>query len=482
MADYVTLEQLNAPPSGGGYVTLPQLAGMSAPQEPGFLSDPLGFVKRDLAAVPGRVGDLAAGFVRGAGSIGATGMRLLPSALGGDTAAENAQRRTDMDQALQSFGADPSSLQYGAGKLGAEIAGTAGAGGALANGARAVLPMLRAAPAAVDAIAGGLQSGGFRAPGMAGFPALAARAGTGAIAGGTMAGMIDPNQASTGALIGGGLPGATQAAGAVGNVISGSMEGGARKLMQSAIKPTIKQLQTGQAETAVQTLLDNGINPTRGGVEKLRQMIDATDNKITSAIAGSNATIDKANTLGPLLQTRSQFGAQVSPGADLNAIDNTVSDYLNHPTYPGMTLPVQAAQDMKRGTYSVLAKKYGQMGGAETEAQKSLARGLKDEIAAAVPGISDLNAQQSKLLDTLSVTERRALMEVNKNPMGLAALAHNPASWAMFMADKSALFKSLAARALNSAAQVPGAPMGLLGNAAASPVLRGGLLSIEASP
>jgi hypothetical protein len=33
-------------------------------------------------------------------------------------------------------------------------------------------------------------------------------------------------------------------------------------------------------------------------------------------------------------------------------------------------------------------------------------------------------------------------MEMNKNPMGLAALAHNPVGWVAFMADKSALFKS----------------------------------------
>ena len=107
---------------------------------------------------------------------------------------------------------------------------------------------------------------------------------------------------------------------------------------------------------------------------------------------------------------------------------------------------------MKQGTYNVLAGKYGQVGSAETEAQKGLARGLKDEIAAAVPGVGEMNAEESRLLATLSVTERRALMDANKNPMGLAMLAHNPLSWMAFMADKSAAFKSLAARAINSAA------------------------------
>jgi hypothetical protein len=129
----------------------------------------------------------------------------------------------------------------------------------------------------------------------------------------------------------------------------------------------------------------------------------------------------------------------------------------------------------------VLSKKYGQMGGAEVEAQKGLARGLKEEIANAVPEIAGLNAQESKLITTLNVTERRALMEMNKNPMGLASLASNPASWAAFMADKSALFKSLTARMLNSSNSGLRAAAPALENAMAKPVLRNSALVIGAN-
>jgi hypothetical protein len=110
------------------------------------------------------------------------------------------------------------------------------------------------------------------------------------------------------------------------------------------------------------------------------------------------------------------------------------------------------------------------------EAQKALARGLKDEIAEAVPGISALNAEESKLLATLGVAERRALMELNKNPMGLAALAQSPASWAMFMADKSALFKSLSARMLNSSAQGARKVAPQIENGLQNPLLRTGVI------
>ena len=87
---------------------------------------------------------------------------------------------------------------------------------------------------------------------------------------------------------------------------------------------------------------------------------------------------------------------------------------------------------------------------AETEAQKGLARGLKEGVAEAVPEIAGLNAQESKLITTLNIVEKRALLDLNKNPLSLALLAHNPASFAIYMADKSAPFKSLVARMLNA--------------------------------
>ncbi len=52
------------------------------------------------------------------------------------------------------------------------------------------------------------------------------------------------------------------------------------------------------------------------------------------------------------------------------------------------------------------------------------------------------------------------MMDLNKNPGSLAWLAHNPSSFAAFMADKSALFKSLAARMIYRAAPAAGAAMG----------------------
>ncbi len=435
------------------------------------------------------------GLVRGAGSIGATllwpvdkitdmvqgdrGPNLSGLVTGQQPVSRNEERRQKMTDALAQLGADPNSWAFKGGKLGGEIAGTAGMGGLLANtGAR--IPMLaqNAAPL-LDAI----RTGGMAAQGMGGLSGMGIRAAGGAITGAASAGAVNPEDAGIGALVGGALPVSAKLAGMAGNAINKGFNSVAQSVMQSALKPTIKQLQNGSAKTAVDTLLEYGINPNKAGAEKLQGMIDGLNTNITSKIKGSGASVSKQDVLAYLGDINRKFGSQVSPTADLAAISRVGDDFAAHPNLIGDLIPVAAAQNMKQGTYRVLAGKYGQMGSAETEAQKALARGLKEEIASSVPGVADLNALESKLLSTLSVTERRALMDLNKNPLGLSSLAHNPVGMAAFMADRSALFKSLVARAVNSVGGYSQTGGGLLGNAMSNPAIRtGGLLAIENAP
>lgn len=400
-----------------------------------------------------------AGGVRGAGSIGATAMYPF------EGKAANEQRRAAMDSALTSMGADTQSLPFQTGKLATEVGGTAGVGNALA------LPF-RGSPA----IAAALQSGGLRAPGLSGIPEWATRIGAGAVTGGAAAWMVDPRLAPTGAMLGGALPPVVAALHGGGARAADAIQGGAHRLMQSSLKPTIKQLQSGDAAVATRVMLDEGLSPNTAGVEKLRALADQADDKITAAIAQSPAQVDKAKVAAALGDTRATFGNQVSPAADLQAIDGIEAGFMNHPRFAGQTIPVKDAQELKRGTYSVLKKKYGQMGGAETEAQKALARGLKDEIAAAVPDVAEQNALLSDYIRALEVAKRRALMDANKNPAGLALLAPSQAGFAAFLADRSAVLKSLVARGMHQAAPY-GRSVGLLDDPALLPVVRGGLLA-----
>jgi len=172
------------------------------------------------------LGNTAAGLVRGAGSIGAT--LLAPIDMASDALAgrglslqSNRERRAAMDAGLETMGAQPDSLLYKGGKLAGEIAGTAGAGGAVANGlGRSAMLAKNAAPL-LDAI----RTGGMAAKGLTGPAGLAVRSAGGAINGLVSAGMVNPDDAQAGAMIGGALPGSLSIAGKAGSAIAGKLRG-----------------------------------------------------------------------------------------------------------------------------------------------------------------------------------------------------------------------------------------------------------------
>lgn len=417
-----------------------------------------GRVKAQTAALVPEMRDAALGAVRGAGSIGATVLAPIDAAaravgVKNDYIGRD-DRRQQMTDATQALGANPDSFAYKSGKLLAEILGTAGAGGAIANGLRGAAGYAGLVSEAAP-LANAIASNGFRAaPGLSTTANLLTRVGGGAVAGGAQVGLSDPEHAGIGAAIGGALPVAAKAVGMAGNALGDAAQDSARKLMKSALKPTEKMRQTGDADVAVQTLLDYGINPTLGGVSKIKGMIGDLNDQIAAAIDKSGAKIDKQKVMNALAGTREKFGNQVDPAGDLSAIDKVAEGFQNHPNYPGGELPVQAAQEMKQGTYRVLRGKYGEAGSASTEAQKSLARGLKDEIVSAVPEVAGLNAAESRLLKTLVVTERRALLDGNKNPVDLGSVvalaSGHPGVAIGSIANSTAWTKAMAARGLNA--------------------------------
>lgn len=424
------------------------------------------------------------GLIRGAGSIGSTILYPYDRIKGGgreEGLRLNKERRAAIDSGLQQLiGADPESAGYKTGKIGSEVMGTAGVGNVMAKGVQA-LPMLsKAAPNLAPA----LRSGGFSVAQKATTPLgkignAATRTAAGGATGYGMAGLVNPEDANKGAMWGAAMPGVVKGAGEAGALINKGGKATAQWLMQSALKPTQKQLKSGDARVAVDTMLDYGISPNKRGVKNLRGRIDKVNEEIAAMIGGSKATVSRQKAVDYLSGVRADAGNQVSPTADIAAVDGIADDFLKHPNIASDAIPVQQAQSLKQGTYRALRGQYGQVRAPAIEAQKAVARGLKDQIADAVPGIGALNAEDTRLYKTLDVAERRALQEMNKNPMGLSILAGNKAAFLAFMADRSAAFKALAARSINRAAAAPGY-VPKLADQLANPMLRGGLLSISA--
>lgn len=224
---------------------------------------------RDLAMF---LPNLGAGAVRGAGSIGAT--LLSPIDIIGDamqgkglSLESNRARRAGIDSGLELLGAEPDSLGYKTGKLGGEVAGTAGTGSLLGAGARAA----GASPQIIQALTTSGMRAGSAAPGALGAVGnMGLRAAGGALAGGAAAGLVNPEDADSGALIGGLLP--------LGASLAGKLRNGATNLINGTPAPqnVIDQIRQARAAGYV-------IPPTQAKPSLVNRALEGFSGKITTA-------------------------------------------------------------------------------------------------------------------------------------------------------------------------------------------------------
>ena len=261
---------------------------------PGFVLDsapalPPGFVLDAEPSIGARVkqqaGNLVAGAVRGAGSIGAT--LLAPIDMVGDaldgkglSLESNRKRRADMDAALQNMGAETDSLAYGAGKLAGEVAGTAGAGGVVANALSKAPGVAAAAPNFLQAI----RTSGMSAGSATGPANMLLRTAGGGVTGGVTAGLVNPDDAAGGAAVGAALPGVLKVAGAVGNKVGGVIRGPA---------------QSADLTAAIDAARQSGyvIPPTQAKPSLLNRTLEGFSGKITTAQNASARNQEVTNRL-----------------------------------------------------------------------------------------------------------------------------------------------------------------------------------------
>lgn len=231
--------------------------------------------------------------------------------------------------------------------------------------------------------------------------------------------------------------------------------------MQSALKPGLKStlaaVKRGAVPPVVQTLLKEGVNVTPGGIAKLNAIIGSTNDDITRALGSlpqtpSIAPLSVAGRLSPLAQKAAQ---QVNPADDLATISTAGQEFLD--AHGAQNLTVQGAQEMKKATYRALGEKsYGELKGTAIESQKALVRGLKEEIereaTAAGIDIAALNATEGAAITARDAIAKRVAQVGNRDPAGLAWLAHSPVTFVMALAERSPAVKSLIARGLYQSA------------------------------
>lgn len=224
-----------------------------------------------------------------------------------------------------------------------------------------------------------------------------------------------------------------------------------KRLMQSALKPDKAARESGRGATAVQTLLDEGINVTGGGAEILRGKVDDLVGVVDGILARHpNAQVDKQAVYDVLSDSVAKAMRQGTPQSEVAILNKAAMDFAQHPLLQQSgTIPVQLAQELKQGVWRRLkdpAFAKGVVPQGERDAQKAIGSGLRQGIEDVLPQVGPVNADTKKFLDTLKLVEQRAGAEGNKNIIGLGALSPNMHNFLAWMLDRYPAGKSMLAR------------------------------------
>lgn len=364
------------------------------------------------------IGNLLAGAVRGAGSIGATIISpydIAKDALAGKglSLESNRQRRSEMDLALQDMGAQPESIGYQGGKLAGEIAGTAGVPGVLAKGAQSI----GAAPKIVNALAsGGFNIGGAPAASVVETLANAGlRTAGGAATGAASAGLVNPEDAGTGALIGGAMPAAVKVAGEAGKAIKsatanvlGATTGTSAETVRAAYNAGKNGLTSFADNMRGKAQFDDVVASAKEGLAKMREargnqyrsgMVDISKDKTILDFAPIDSAMNRVVSIG------NYKGVQTNKHASdvVNELNATVSNWKSldpkeFHTPEGLDALKRAIGDIRDST---------QFGTPARRAADAVYNSVKNEITSQAPTYSKVMgdyAEASKTLDEITKT------------------------------------------------------------------------------
>lgn len=237
--------------------------------------------------------------------------------------------------------------------------------------------------------------------------------------------------------------------GQMGTALNPVTQGIGQWLMRSALKPS-STVSAQKADSAVQTLLKEGVNPTQSGVEKLQKTLGVLNGQVDQAVAKSGATVDTRAVADYVPNAYERFKngpTAVQAAEDLGKVQTS---FLEHPNILGaMEIPVQVAQDMKQGYQRAIGDRgYGELKTPTTEGEKQIARALREQVAAKVPAVVEPLKRESEIINAVKLAQRRAAVDANKNPLGLGIL--NPAYLPIWLWDRSTLGKAYTARLLNN--------------------------------
>lgn len=248
-------------------------------------------------------------------------------------------------------------------------------------------------------------------------------------------------------------PLAAEGIGKVSGRIAAPLTKASERVYQSTLKPPPGSFTTPEVKVMVKTGLQEGIPVSPEGAQKLLGLVSQLNDAVSEEIANRpGARISPQAVAQRIEGVKSKFVNQVNASEDVAAIESSRQQFLREqgqrpgrpaippaPTgildqygnpimgpetpatapRPASPMSAEKAQALKVGTYKQLSGKYGELSSATVEAQKALARGIKEELETQFPEIHDLNAREGRLIGLDEALERAVRRTQNRNPLSL---------------------------------------------------------------
>lgn len=219
--------------------------------------------------------------------------------------------------------------------------------------------------------------------------------------------------------------GTAAALGAAGPVVGAGVEalgqsGFPQRLYQSALKPTWSMMKN-DAGQLIANGVEGGIPVSSAGLATVEKKIQGLRQAINTGIdfhTNAGAEVDTSKVLDSLADLKDFYKNTAAPQKSLDTIQEIEDQFRQ---YHGQSIPLDKAQQIKINTYQELKDSYGEMASARIEGLKSVARGLKEQIASVFPEIAGLNAEQSKMLDLDNALYRGLWRIENHQMMGIGS-------------------------------------------------------------
>jgi hypothetical protein len=160
------------------------------------------------------------------------------------------------------------------------------------------------------------------------------------------------------------------------------------------------------------------------GLQKIHDVIDGINEDIDGYIKGA----DKQGHFVPANQVvqrlddlKQQAAKNLLPKNFMDEIDAAKQEFLDA---HGQILGMEQAQELKKAGGKTVRNKYGDLSSNQMEIQKTLVRGLKEEIANRIPEITGLNARESRLIALSDDMDKFLVNQVKRPPFkGVSRMA-----------------------------------------------------------